>query len=66
MKIDRYENVEIKKHKVFYLLNYLLTLNVLDFGLHQGMWVIKWNKKNEKVLKHSISIGSILFQMCVV
>ena len=23
--------------------------------LHQSMWVVKWKKKDEKILKHSIS-----------
>ena len=29
--------------------------------LHQGLWVINWNEKDKKVLKHSISVRSILF-----
>ena len=29
------------------------------------MWINKWNEKDEKVSKHSISVGSILFQICV-
>ena len=34
--------------------------------LHQGAWIIKWSEKDEKIFKHSISIGSILFQICVI
>ena len=28
------------------------------------MWIIEKSKKDEKVLKHSISFGSVLFQIC--
>ena len=31
---------------------------------HQGMWVIKWNENDENVLKHSISIGSVVSNIC--
>ena len=33
--------------------------------LYQGVWIIKCNEKDEKVLKHSISVGCILFQIYV-
>ena len=29
---------------------------------HQCVDVVKWNEKNEKVLKYSISNGSVLFE----
>ena len=35
----------------------------LDF--HQSVWVIDRNKKDEKVLKHSSSIGRVLFHISV-
>ena len=31
------------------------------FYLRQGVLVIKWHEKDEKVLKHSISVGNVLF-----
>ena len=44
----------------------MLMLNILVFrplSGHLNHW-IKWNKKNEKFLKHSIPVGCILFQIC--
>ena len=32
---------------------------------HPGLKVIKWNKKNEKDFKYSISISRDLFKICV-
>ena len=29
-----------------------------SLNFHHAVWVIKWNEKDEKVLKHSISVGS--------
>ena len=45
-----------------------LFVNVLCFGLldlYQGVWIIKRNEIDEKILKHSISVGSFQFQICV-
>ena len=49
-----WKRTEIKKGWS-YLLNFLY--------VHRGMWVIKRNEKYESVLKHSISVGSVLFQI---
>ena len=40
-----------------------LFVNIRSLDLHLGMWIIKWSKKDENVLKHSISVGSVLFLM---
>ena len=63
--------IELKKkqqktHKAFkgwfYLLNHSSMLNVSFVSdLHQSVWVIRWNRNNKKVWKHSI--GSVLFQI---
>ena len=34
-------------------------------NLHQSAQIIKLKEREEKVLKHSISISSVLFQICV-
>ena len=60
-----YKNEEILQRMILFIELFANVKRFMFLNLRQSLWVIKWNKKDEN-FKHSISVGSVLFQICVI